>query len=175
MRGKKRIGGMNMKRIGVYPGSFDPITYGHVDLIERAVGLFDELVVAIAHNIRKTCLFSINERLEMIRELTQHHESVIVDSFDGLLVDYVRRRNACCVVRGLRAFSDFEFEFQMALTNRKLNDSFETIFLMTHENYSFISSSLVKELIEFGGDISAFVPEVVERRLKEKFYVQREP
>ncbi len=166
---------MNMKRTGVYPGSFDPITYGHVDLIERAVGLFDELVVAVAHNIRKICLFSISERLDMIRELTRNHDNVIIDSFDGLLVDYVTRRKACCVVRGLRAFSDFEYEFQMALTNRKLNSSFETIFLMTHENYSFISSSLVKELIEFGGDISAFVPEVVERRLKEKFYAQREP
>lgn len=163
-----------MKRIAIYPGSFDPITYGHIDLIERTVGLFDELIIAIAHNIRKAGLFSVQERLEMIRELTSHHKSVSVDSFDGLLVDYVRRRKAVCVVRGLRAFSDFEFEFQMALTNRKLNDDFETIFLMTHENYSFISSSLVKELIEFGGDISAFVPDVIERRLKEKFYVQRE-
>jgi pantetheine-phosphate adenylyltransferase len=163
-----------MKRIAVYPGSFDPITYGHIDLVERAVGLFDELVVAIAHNIRKDGLFTISERLEMIRELTKDFENVTVDSFDGLLVDYVRKRKACCVVRGLRAFSDFEYEFQMALTNRKLNDSYETIFLMTHENYSFISSSLVKELIEFGGDISAFVPGVVERRLKEKFYVRRE-
>ncbi|GAB4332178.1 MAG: pantetheine-phosphate adenylyltransferase [Candidatus Abyssubacteria bacterium] len=164
-----------MKRIAVYPGSFDPITFGHVDLIERALGLFDELIVAIAHNIHKTNLFSMTERLEMIRELVKDYSNVSVDSFDGLLVDYVRRRGACCVVRGLRAFSDFEYEFQMALTNRKLNDSYETIFLMTHENYSFISSSLVKELIEFGGDISAFVPPLVEQRLKEKFYVQREP
>lgn len=163
-----------MKRIAIYPGSFDPITYGHIDLIDRAVGLFDELIVAIAHNIRKVSLFSIQERLDMIRELTADRKNVSIDSFDGLLVDYVRRRKAACVVRGLRAFSDFEFEFQMALTNRKLNDEFETIFLMTHENYSFISSSLVKELIEFGGDISAFVPNAVERRLKEKFYVQRE-
>jgi pantetheine-phosphate adenylyltransferase len=163
-----------MKRTAIYPGSFDPITYGHIDLIERAVGLFDELIVAVAHNIRKVGLFSIQERLDMIKELTEQFKIVSVDSFDGLLVDYVRKREACCVVRGLRAFSDFEFEFQMALTNRKLNDNFETIFLMTHENYSFISSSLVKELIEFGGDISAFVPKVVERRLKEKFYVQRE-
>lgn len=163
-----------MKRIAVYPGSFDPITFGHIDLIERAVGLFDELVVAIAHNIRKTEFFSIPERMETIRELVKDFPSVSVDSFEGLLVDYVRKRGACCVVRGLRAFSDFEYEFQMALTNRKLNDSYETIFLMTHENYSFISSSLVKELIEFGGDIGSFVPAVVERRLKEKFYVKRE-
>jgi pantetheine-phosphate adenylyltransferase len=159
-----------MKRIAVYPGSFDPVTYGHVDLIERAVGLFDELVVAVARNIRKNDLFSVAERLDMIQELTSEHKTVSVDSFDGLLVDYVRNKNACCVVRGLRAFSDFEYEFQMALTNRKLNDSYETIFLMTHENYSFISSSLVKELIEFGGDIGAFVPKPVERRLKEKLY-----
>ena len=165
---------MTMKRVAVYPGSFDPITYGHIDLIERAVGLFDELVVAIARNIRKTDLFSISERLDMIRQLTSSYQSVTVDSFDGLLVDYIREKQACCVVRGLRAFSDFEYEFQMALTNRKLNDSYETIFLMTHENYSFISSSLVKELIEFGGDIGAFVPEVVEQRLREKFYMHRE-
>ena len=163
-----------MKRTAVYPGSFDPLTYGHIDLIERAVGLFDELIVSVARNIRKTDLFSIDERLEMIRELTGKYDNVCVDSFNGLLVDYVRKMGACCVVRGLRAFSDFEYEFQMALTNRKLNDSYETIFLMTHENYSFISSSLVKELIEFGGDIGAFVPEVVEQRLREKFYVRRE-
>ena len=163
-----------MKRMAVYPGSFDPITYGHIDLVERAVGLFDELVVAIARNIRKTDLFSIAERLEMIGELTGKYQNVSVDSFDGLLVDYIRNKGACCVVRGLRAFSDFEYEFQMALTNRKLNDSYETIFLMTHENYSFISSSLVKELIEFGGDIGSFVPPVVEKRLREKFYVHRE-
>jgi pantetheine-phosphate adenylyltransferase len=145
-----------------------------MDIIARARGLFDELVVAIAHNVRKNSLFTISERIEMISELTGKFGNVTVDAFDVLLVDYVRKRNACCVVRGLRAFSDFEYEFQMALTNRKLNDSFETIFLMTHENYSFISSSLVKELIEFGGDISAFVPELVEHRLKEKLYVHRE-
>lgn len=163
-----------MRRIAVYPGSFDPLTYGHIDLIERTVGLFDELIVAVAHNIKKTGFFTISERLEMIRELTKKHDNVTVDSFDGLLVDYVREKKAGCVVRGLRAFSDFEYEFQMALTNRKLNDSYETIFLMTHENYSFISSSLVKELIEFGGDISAFVPELVEHKLREKSCNNRE-
>ena len=163
-----------MKRIAVYPGSFDPITYGHIDLIERADGLFDELIVAVARNIRKTDLFSVPERLDMIRELTKDYGNVSVDAFDGLLVDYIREKQACCVVRGLRAFSDFEYEFQMALTNRKLNDSYETIFLMTHENYSFISSSLVKEVIEFGGDIGAFVPKVVEEKLKGKYYAQRE-
>jgi pantetheine-phosphate adenylyltransferase len=162
-----------MKRTAIYPGSFDPITYGHIDLIERTVGLFDELIVAVARNIRKTDLFSIAERLDMIEELTKTYGNVSVDSFDGLLVDYVREKKACCVVRGLRAFSDFEYEFQMALTNRKLNDSYETIFLMTHENYSFISSSLVKELIEFGGDIGAFVPGMVEQKLREKFYISR--
>jgi pantetheine-phosphate adenylyltransferase len=159
-----------MKRVAVYPGSFDPITYGHIDLIERTIGLFDELIVALARNIRKTELFSVQERLDIIGELTKEYKNVKVDSFDGLLVDYVRNKKASCVVRGLRAFSDFEYEFQMALTNRKLNDSYETIFLMTHENYSFISSSLVKELIEFGGDIGAFVPGLVERKLREKFY-----
>jgi pantetheine-phosphate adenylyltransferase len=157
-----------MKRIAVYPGSFDPLTFGHIDLIERTVGMFDELIVAIARNIRKAGFFTVDERLDMIRDMTERYKSVSVDSFDGLLVDYVREKNACCVVRGLRAFSDFEFEFQMALTNRKLNDEYETIFLMTHESYSFISSSLVKELIEFGGDISAFVPPLVEERLKQK-------
>ncbi len=159
-----------MKRIAVYPGSFDPITFGHIDIIERAVGLFDEMIVAIAYNIHKTGFFPVSERLEMIRELLKGHDNVSVDAFDGLLVDYIRKKGACCVVRGLRAFSDFEYEFQMALTNRKLNDSYETIFLMTHESYSFISSSLVKELIEFGGDISAFVPELDEGKLKEKVY-----
>ncbi len=157
-----------MKRIAVYPGSFDPVTLGHVDLIKRTVGLFDELVVAVARNIYKTGYFTVPERLEMIAELTKDYDNVSVDAFDGLLVDYVRKKGACCVLRGLRAFSDFEYEFQMALTNRKLNDDYETIFLMTHESYSFISSSLVKELIEFGGDISSFVPPLVEKKLKEK-------
>lgn len=157
-----------MKRIAVCPGSFDPITFGHIDLIERTVGMFDELVIAVARNVNKTGFFTVPERLEMIKELTEGYENISVDSFDGLLVDYVREKGACCVVRGLRAFSDFEYEFQMALTNRKLNDEYETIFLMTHESYSFISSSLVKELIEFGGDISAFVPPLVEEKLKEK-------
>lgn len=154
-----------MKRMAVYPGSFDPVTFGHIDLIDRTVGLFDELIIAVARNINKTGFFTVPERVEMIAELTEKYDNVSVDAFDGLLVDYIRGKGACCVVRGLRAFSDFEFEFQMALTNRKLNDDYETIFLMTHENYSFISSSLVKELIEFGGDISSFVPPLIEERI----------
>ncbi len=154
-----------MKRMAVYPGSFDPVTFGHIDLIDRTVGLFDELIIAVARNISKTGFFTVPERVEMITELTAKYDNVSVDAFDGLLVDYIRGKRACCVVRGLRAFSDFEFEFQMALTNRKLNDDYETIFLMTHENYSFISSSLVKELIEFGGDISSFVPPLIEERI----------
>ena len=154
-----------MKRMAVYPGSFDPVTFGHIDLIDRTVGLFDELIIAVARNINKTGFFTVPERVEMIAELTAKYDNVSVDAFDGLLVDYIRGKRACCVVRGLRAFSDFEFEFQMALTNRKLNDDYETIFLMTHENYSFISSSLVKELIEFGGDISSFVPPLIEERI----------
>ena len=154
-----------MKRMAVYPGSFDPVTFGHIDLIDRTVGLFDELTIAVARNISKTGFFTVPERVEMIAELTEKYDNVSVDAFDGLLVDYIRGKGACCVVRGLRAFSDFEFEFQMALTNRKLNDDYETIFLMTHENYSFISSSLVKELIEFGGDISSFVPPLIEERI----------
>jgi pantetheine-phosphate adenylyltransferase len=151
--------------MAVYPGSFDPVTFGHIDLIDRTVGLFDELIIAVARNINKTGFFTVPERVEMIAELTEKYDNVSVDAFDGLLVDYIRGKGACCVVRGLRAFSDFEFEFQMALTNRKLNDDYETIFLMTHENYSFISSSLVKELIEFGGDISSFVPPLIEERI----------
>jgi pantetheine-phosphate adenylyltransferase len=154
-----------MKRMAVYPGSFDPVTFGHIDLIDRTVGLFDELIIAVARNISKTGFFTVPERVEMIAELTEKYDNVSVDAFDGLLVDYIRDKRACCVVRGLRAFSDFEFEFQMALTNRKLNDDYETIFLMTHENYSFISSSLVKELIEFGGDISSFVPPLIEEKI----------
>jgi len=161
----------------IYPGSFDPITYGHIDIMKRAKKIFDELIVAVVTNPNKQMLFSLEERKDLAEKALQAEgiKGVKVIAWDGLAVECAKQQGAHAIIRGLRASSDFEREFQMALTNRKLNDSYETIFLMTHENYSFISSSLVKELIEFGGDISAFVPPLVEQRLKEKFYVQREP
>lgn len=156
-------------RIAVYPGSFDPITNGHLDVIERAACLFDRLVVAIARNTKKKPLFTIEERLEMLREVLRPFYNVVVDSFDGLTVNYARSIGAQVIVRGLRAISDFENEFMMALTNKKLVPSIETIFLMTRAEYSFISSSAVKEVALFGGCVRDLVPPAVERKLYEKF------
>ena len=152
----------------VYPGSFDPVTYGHLDLIERALRIFDKVTVAIAKNIGKDPLFTTQERLEMMRQATQPLKGVEVDAFDGLVVDYVRKKKASVVIRGLRMISDFEFEFQMALTNRKLNDRIETIFLMPSENYAYLSSRLIKEAAGLGAKVTDFVPPFVEKRLKEK-------
>ena len=144
-------------RTAIYPGSFDPLTNGHLDVIERAVKLFDRVVVAVAKNESKNPLFSLEERVELVRQSIKHIPNAEVDSFDRLLVDYVEQRNAQAIVRGLRAISDFEFEFQLALMNRKLNEKVETIFMMPKDTYTFLSSRIVKEIARLGGDISSFV------------------
>ncbi|HHW44071.1 pantetheine-phosphate adenylyltransferase [Desulfofundulus thermobenzoicus] len=156
-------------RIAVYPGSFDPITNGHLDVIERAACLFDQLIVAVSRNTNKKPLFTVQEREEMLREVLQPYYNVIVDSFDGLTVNYARDRGAQAIVRGLRAISDFENEFMMALTNKKLVPAVDTVFLMTRAEFSFISSSAVKEVAYFGGCVRDLVPPAVENRLREKF------
>ncbi len=159
-----------MARVAIYPGSFDPVTYGHLDIIRRTVKLFDGVVVAVAQNISKPGLFTAEERVELIRQVMGDDGGKIeVDLFSGLLVDYVRRRGATSIVRGLRAVADFEYEFQLALMNRRLENTVDTVFLMTDERYFYISSSLVKEVARFGGDVSEFVPEQVEQALRERY------
>ena len=155
--------------IAVYPGSFDPITNGHVDVIRRGSKVFDRLIVAVADNPAKQALFTKDERTEMIRDVTKGFKNVEVDSFDGLVVDYVHRKKAGVILRGIRTISDFEYEYQMALTNRTFAQDIETLFVMTHEEYSFVSSRLIKEAVSMGGDVSSFVPKDVEKRLKAKF------
>jgi pantetheine-phosphate adenylyltransferase len=157
-----------MPKVAVYPGSFDPITNGHLDVIQRAATMFDQVVIACAHNTEKSAMFTPSQRLDLVRTATQHLPNVTVDDFQGLLVEYCRRKGATVVVRGLRAVSDFEFEFQMALMNRKLEPKVETIFLMPKDEYTFISSRLVKEIAALGGDVSKFVPAVVQAALKKK-------
>jgi pantetheine-phosphate adenylyltransferase len=154
-----------MARIAVYPGSFDPLTNGHLDIIHRSCALFDKLIVAVAHNQRKQPLFTLEERIAMVRSVSDPAK-VEVDTIDGLLVDYAHSKGACAVIRGLRAVADFEYEFQMTLMNRRLAPDIETIFLMTREDHSFVSSSLVKEIASFGGPIDAFVPASVAARLR---------
>jgi len=156
-------------RRAVYPGSFDPVTNGHLDVIERASRLYDEVLVAIAHNEAKAGLFSFAERLALLEEAVEHHPNVHVTQFDGLLVNYAREVQAQTIIRGLRAVSDFEYEFQMALMNRKLDGNVETMFLMPKEEYSYVSSRLVKEIARLGGDIEAFVPDCIARALRKKF------
>ncbi len=153
----------------LYPGSFDPITNGHLDVVARAARLFDEVIVAVAHNDSKQALFSIEERVELLRESTAHLKNVQVTSFEGLLVDFARAQQARAVIRGLRAVSDFEFEFQMALMNRSLEPELEALFLMPCEEYSYISSRMVKEVARLGGAVSRFVPECVEAALSARF------
>jgi len=155
--------------IAVYPGSFDPITNGHVDVIRRGTKVFDRLIVAVADNPAKQALFTKDERTEMIREVTRGFKNVEIDAFDGLVVDYVHRKKAGVILRGIRTISDFEYEYQMALTNRTFAQDIETMFVMTHEEYSFVSSRLIKEAVSMGGDVSSFVPKEVEKRLKAKF------
>jgi len=156
-------------KIAVYPGSFDPITNGHIDVIKRALAFFDKVIVAVSAHSRKNLLFTTEERVNLIRDVYNRNKRVEVDSFNGLLVDYLRDKGIKLIVRGLRAVSDFEYEFQMALANRKLDSSIETVFLMPGEEFFFISSSVVKEIASLKGDVSSMVPEVVYKALKKKF------
>jgi len=156
------------KVIAIYPGSFDPPTNGHLDLIERGSKIFDELIVAILRNAEKSPLFSVAERRLMLETLTSDYRNVSVDTFDGLTVDYALRMNARAVLRGIRAVSDYEYELQMALMNRKLHPDLETVFMMPAEQYSYLSSRLVREVAQLGGSIKGLVPEMVEQRLREK-------
>lgn len=157
------------KKIAIYPGTFDPITNGHIDIVDRARKMFDEVIISIAQNPKKKPLFSVEERKGMIRESIVSLENIEVDAFEGLLVQYASMRNAVAIIRGLRAISDFEYEFQMAMMNRKLRENIATVFLMPHENYIYLNSSIVKEVAYFGEDVSHLVPEIVVKRLKEKF------
>jgi len=159
---------MNADTLAIYPGSFDPLTNGHVDIIERGARLFDRIIVAMLINMDKSPLFTLPERVEITREVFHDSANVEVDTFDGLLVDYARRRRATVIVRGLRAISDFEFEMQMALMNRRLNPDVETAFMMPAEQYTYVSSRLVKEIVALGGSVAGLVPPTVERRLREK-------
>jgi pantetheine-phosphate adenylyltransferase len=156
-------------KVAIYPGSFDPITYGHIDIVERALEIFDKVIVAIAHNAEKRVLFTVEERLEMVRKIFEHIPNVIADSFKGLLVEYVAKTNAKVILRGLRATSDFEYEFHMASMNRSLNTHLDTLFMMTSKDYFFVSSRTIKEVASLGGGVEGLVPDLVVRRLKEKF------
>jgi len=158
--------------IGIYPGSFDPITYGHLDIITRSAKLFDKLIVAVLSNPQKKPLFTVDERVEMIKQSVQDIANIEIDSFSGLLVDFARLKQAKVIVKGLRAVSDFEYELQMALMNNKLDDEIETIFIMTSTKYSYLSSSIVKEVSSFGGCVKGLVPPIVEKRLKQKFSIK---
>jgi pantetheine-phosphate adenylyltransferase len=163
---------MKKKRtVGIYPGTFDPVTFGHIDLIERALAIFDEVIVAVApQGTDKSPLFSADERVGFLKKAVQKLGGrVRVERFDGLVVDYARKKGADTMIRGLRMLSDFEYEFQMALTNRKLSNKIETIFLMPHEAYAVLSSRLIKEIASHGGDIRSFVPSYVERAVRSKF------
>jgi len=154
--------------LAIYPGSFDPVTNGHLDLIERGAKIFDRLLVAVLQNLEKDPLFPVAERVEMLREVTRPWPNVDVAIFDGLLVHYARQRNAQVILRGIRAISDYEYELQMALMNRKLEPGIETVFMMPSEAYSYLSSRLVKELVHLGGPVDGLVPSIVEKRLRAK-------
>ena len=158
-----------MGKRAVYPGMFDPMHNGHLDLIERSLRIFDELIVAVVANPSKQALFTVKERLELIDECTAGMGRMRITSFDGLLIDLVHREQADCIVRGLRAISDFEYEFQMALMNRKLRSTVETVFMMPHEKYTYIASRLIKEVASLGAPVTGLVPPVVEERLAQKF------
>ena len=160
---------MNLVR-AIYPGSFDPLTNGHLDLIERGSKIFEELIVAILRNSEKDPLFTLPERREMLQEMVKHLPNVRVDSFDGLLVDYAMKKNAKAVLRGIRAISDYEYELQMALMNRKLQPQLETVFMASGETYSYLSSRLVKEIFRLGGSVRGLVPDPVEEKMREKFH-----
>ncbi|MEE9543656.1 MAG: pantetheine-phosphate adenylyltransferase [Thermodesulfobacteriota bacterium] len=157
------------KRIGVYPGTFDPVTRGHLDIIERGLKLFDLLIVAVAESPAKTPLFDVTERVEMIQKEIKGRKNVRVESFDGLLIDYIEKKKSKTIVRGLRVMSDFEYEFQMALTNRKLSPNIETVFMMTKDDFAPISSRFIKDIARLNGNVKAFVTANVAKRLKKKF------
>lgn len=160
---------MNQIKRAIYPGTFDPVTNGHIDLIDRATDIFDEIVVTVAKNPGKTNLFTVQERVEMLTESLKDFRNVVVDSFDGLVVDHANQIGAIGIIRGLRAVSDFEYEFQMALMNRKMDENLRTIFLMPHEKYTYLNSTIVRNLAQFKADVSDFVPPIVAKKLKEKF------
>ena len=159
---------MSKRRIAVYPASFDPVTNGHLDLIERASRIFDELIVAVAENVEKKGLFTVDERVEMIQDVLGERPNIRVDVIRTLLVDYARKQGAGIVIRGLRALSDFEYEFEMALMNSHMYPDLETVFLMTSERWFYVSSSRLREIVSFGADVSEFVPPIVNARLREK-------
>jgi pantetheine-phosphate adenylyltransferase len=156
-------------KVAIYPGSFDPVTLGHIDIVERAASIFGKVYVAVIKNPEKEAKFSFEDRMKMLEGATRHLKNVKVESFSGLLIDYAKRKKANAIVRGLRAVSDFEYEFQMALTNRKLADDIETIFLMPHESYSYLSSRHLKEVAMLDGDIRAFAPDYVITAIRKKF------
>lgn len=155
-------------KIAIYPGSFDPITNGHIDILNRASTVFDKIYVTVLTNPKKECFFTKEERVEIIKETVKDFDNIEVTFYDGLLVDYAEKVNATTIIRGLRAVSDFEYEFQLALTNRELNDHVDTVFFMTSKDYSYLSSGLVKQLSNFNGNISNLVPQIVQDKLKEK-------
>lgn len=157
-----------MCQIAIYPGSFDPVTLGHIDIIKRALAIFPDLIVAVAHNPHKKPLFSVQERVALMKEATKDLSGVTIEDFDGLVVDYAHKKKAHVIVRGIRMLSDFEYEFQMALTNRKLSPDIETIFLMPQESFSYVSSKLLKEAAGLGANVSSFVPAHVEKALRKK-------
>ncbi len=157
-----------MARCAIYPGSFDPVTYGHLDLIKRATCIFDEVIVAVANDTPKKTFFTSRERLDMLKESTKGIKGIRIESFDGLIVKFARQNRVKVLIRGVRMVSDFEYELQMALTNRRLDERIETVFLMPLEGYSFLSSTLIKEAASLGADISSFVPKFVEKNFKEK-------
>ena len=154
--------------VAIYPGSFDPVTNGHLDLIERGQKMFDRLIVAVLKNTEKEPMFSVPERVEMLQDVTRQWESVEIDVFEGLLVDYARKRGAAVILRGIRAVSDYEYELQMALMNRKLEPRLETVFMMPGETYSYLSAKVVREIAHFGGPLAGLVPPTVEQRLRAK-------
>jgi pantetheine-phosphate adenylyltransferase len=163
----------SMKKIAIYPGTFDPITKGHVDVIERSAVMFDEIIVVIAVNSKKSTLFSENERAEMVEESLKHLENIKVDITTGLVSEYAKEKNAVAIIRGVRALTDFEFEFQIALMNRKLQPEVNTIFMMPHEKYTYLNSSIIRELSRFGQDVSEFVPLFVANKLRERFMINK--
>jgi pantetheine-phosphate adenylyltransferase len=157
------------KKVAIYPGTFDPVTFGHLDVIKRASSLFDEVIVAVAVSSPKKALFTVKERVGMLKQITEKSKNVRIESFGGLLVNYVKSKKASAIVRGLRAVSDFEYELQMALTNRKLAENIVTVFLMPNEKYAYLNASLVREIAAYGGNLSDFVPPLVAKKLRDKF------